>query len=1081
MSAQPSPETTKERKDASGTPFSFVAMEHEIIERWEKLDIFRQSLANTQDKQPYVFYDGPPFATGLPHHGHILGSTLKDVVPRYWTMKGRYVDRRFGWDCHGLPIEQEIDKSLGMSAAEAVAKFGVAGYNDRCRAIVERYVAEWRKTITRLGRWVDFDNDYKTMDAWYMESVWWVVKQLWDKGLIYKGFKVMPVSTSLETVLANFEAGLNYLDVTDPAVTVLFRLQDEDAYLAAWTTTPWTLPSNLAICAHADIDYVKVRDAESDRTIYLAEGRLEHYRSRHPELEVVASIKGRDLAGRTYEPLFDYFEAERTRGAFQVVLDDYVTADEGTGLVHQAPAFGEDDHRVLRAAGIDAFACPVTMAGVFTEEVRDFAGQYVKDADPAITRHLRANGSLYDEAVINHSYPFCWRSDTPLIYRAVPSWFVRVTDIADKLVAANDEVHWVPGHLKEGRMGNWLKGAIDWAISRNRVWGTPLPLWENDVTGKVRCLGSVEELTELTGVTVTDLHREHVDPLTFTVGGEEGVYRRVEEVLDCWFESGSMPYAQLHYPFENRTAFEEGFPAEFIEEGLDQTRGWFYTLLVLAAALFEQPAFRNVIVHGMVLAADGKKMSKSLRNYTPPEELMETFGADAVRLCLMTSGLVRAEEQRFTDDGVRDMVRRALLPWHNAYSFLATYAEIDGWTPGQAGEPSAWGSARGFPSPEESGQTTILDRWILSRLQTLKANIGREMERYRLDNVVPRLFSFIEDLTNWYIRLNRPRFWGEGMTADKQAAYTTLYTTLHELSAAMAPFAPFLADHIYLSLSRLGRNEEEGPERKDTPALSVHLLDYPEAEPRLTQPALEDAVTRMQRVILLARRKREEVKIGIRTPLASLTIVHRDADLLDGLRSLEDTVRRELNVKAVRYEQDESKYIRLYAKPNFPVLGKRLGRRMREVQKQVEALDVEALEAFQAEGSLTLDGETFTTEEINVFREAVPGTNAVSDRLVSIDLDCALTPDLVREGLAREVVNRIQRSRRELGLEVTDRIDIAYTADAELEAAMAEHHDYIAGEVLALRLAEGAAGKSQDLSATIDGKRLEYSIVVAGG
>ena len=1066
MATQPSPATPGERKDAS-TPFSFVAMEHEIIEGWERLDIFRQSLANTRDKQPYVFYDGPPFATGLPHHGHILGSTLKDVVPRYWTMKGRYVDRRFGWDCHGLPIEQEIDKSLGMSAAEAVAKFGVAGYNDRCRAIVERYVAEWRKTITRLGRWVDFDNDYKTMDAWYMESVWWVVKQLWDKGLIYKGFKVMPVSTSLETVLANFEAGLNYLDVTDPAVTVLFKLQDEDAYLAAWTTTPWTLPSNLAICAHADIDYVKVRDAEGGKTIYLAQARLEHYRSRHPELEVVSSLKGRDLAGRTYEPLFDYFEAERTRGAFQVVLDDYVTADEGTGLVHQAPAFGEDDHRVLRAAGIDAFACPVTMAGVFTEDVRDFAGQYVKDADPAITRQLKANGSLYDEAVINHSYPYCWRSDTPLIYRAVPSWFVRVTDIADKLVAANEQVHWVPGHLKEGRMGNWLKGAIDWAISRNRVWGTPLPLWENDVTGKVRCLGSVEELAELTGVTVTDLHREHVDPLTFTVDGEEGVYRRVEEVLDCWFESGSMPYAQLHYPFENRSAFEEGFPAEFIEEGLDQTRGWFYTLLVLAAALFEQPAFRNVIVHGMVLAADGKKMSKSLRNYTPPEELMETFGADAVRLCLMTSGLVRAEEQRFTDDGVRDMVRRALLPWKNAHSFLLTYAEIDGWSPG----------------PEDAAASpNILDRWILSRLQTLKANIGREMGRYRLDNVVPRLFSFIEDLTNWYIRLNRPRFWGEGMTADKQAAYATLYTTLYELSAAMAPFAPFLADHIYLSLSQLGgargTSPREGGEADAGAAPSVHLLDYPEAEPHLTQPALEDAVTRMQRVILLARRKREEVKIGIRTPLALLTIVHRDADLLAGLESLEDTVRRELNVKAVRYEQDESKYIRLYAKPNFPVLGKRLGRRMREVQKQVEALDAEALEAFQASGSLDLDGETYTAEEINVFREAMPGTNAVSDRLVSIDLDCTLTPELVREGLAREVVNRIQRSRRDLGLEVTDRIKIAYTGDAALEAAIAEHRDYIAGETLALALFRGEADA---LSATIDGKALHYSLEVAPG
>ena len=1056
MSAESSPDASGERKGASGASFSFVAMEHEIIERWEELDIFRQSLANTLGKRPYVFYDGPPFATGLPHHGHLVGSILKDAVPRYWTMKGRYVDRRFGWDCHGLPIEQEIDKSLGMSAAEAVAKFGVAGYNDRCRAIVERYVAEWRATITRLGRWVDFDNDYKTMDAWYMESVWWVVKQLWDKGLIYRGFKVMPVSTSLQTVLANFEAGLNYLDVNDPAVTVLFKLQDEDAYLAAWTTTPWTLPSNLAVCVHADIDYVKVQDEDAGKTLYLAEARLEHYRGRHPKLAIVERLKGRELEGRTYEPLFDYFESERERGAFRVVVDDYVTADEGTGLVHQAPAFGEDDHRVLRAAGIDAFACPVTMAGVFTEEVRDFAGQYVKDADRDITRHLKANGALYDEAVINHNYPYCWRSDTPLIYRAVPSWFVRVTDIIDDLVAANDEVRWVPGHLKEGRMGNWLKGAIDWAISRNRVWGTPLPLWQNDTTGKVHCIGSIEELAELTGVTVTDLHREHVDPLTFSLEGEEGVYRRVEEVLDCWFESGSMPYAQLHYPFDNQTAFEQGFPAEYIAEGLDQTRGWFYTLLVLGAALFEKPAFRNVIVNGMVLAADGKKMSKSLRNYTPPEELMETFGADALRLYLMTSGLVRAEEQRFTDDGVRDMVRRALLPWHNAHSFLDTYAEIDGWTPNDAGA---------------KGEPTILDQWIVSRLQTLKANTGREMERYQLYNVVPRLLSFVEDLTNWYIRLNRPRFWGEGMTPDKRAAYSTLHTVLHELSAVVAPFAPFLSEHIYLSLSRLAGDAAPSP-------ASVHLLDYPEPVPELMQPTLEDAVTRMQRVILLGRRKREEVKIGVRTPLASLTIVHRDAELLGGLRSLEDYVRRELNVKSVRYEQDEGKYIRLYAKPNFPVLGKRLGRRMREVQKHVEALDAEALESFQAEGSLSLGDETFTADEINVFREAMPGTNAVSDRLVSIDLDCALTPDLVREGLAREVVNRIQRSRRELGLEVTDRIEIAYTGDAELEAAIIEHHDYIASETLSLRIARDD-GATDNLTATIDGKRLDYSIVVA--
>ena len=766
---------------ADSSTFSFVEMEHRILAHWEEHDVFRRSLEQTASGKPYAFYDGPPFATGLPHHGNLVASVLKDVVPRYWTMQGRHVQRRFGWDCHGLPIEQEIDKTFGMSAKETVAKLGVAGYNAACRSIVERYVAEWRSTITRLGRWVDFDNDYKTMDVWYMESVWWVVKQLWDKGLVYRGFKVMPVSTALETVLANFEASQNYIDVEDPAVTVLFPLEDEDASLAAWTTTPWTLPSNLAVCVNADLDYARVYDEDAERTFYLAAARLDAYRQRHPNLVVQARLKGADLVGRRYRPLFDYFEAERERGAFVVVADAYVTADEGTGLVHQAPAFGEDDYRVLQSANIDAFVCPVTMGGVFTPEVRDFAGRFVKEADADIVRSLRQRGALYDRATLVHSYPHCYRTDKPLIYRAVPSWFVRVTRFRDALEAANEEVLWVPEHVKHGRFGNWIKGATDWAISRNRVWGTPLPLWVNDETGNVRCLGSRDELEALTGARVDDLHREHVDPLTFTVDGEAGVYRRVEEVLDCWFESGAMPYAQLHYPFENRAAFEAGFPAEYIAEGLDQTRGWFYTLMALSSALFGKPAFRNVIVNGMVLAEDGKKMSKSLRNYTPPDELMETYGADALRLYLVSSGLVRGEEQRFADRAVRDMARRALLPWYNAFSFLKTYAEIDGWQPDDA-------------APSEN----ILDQWLLSRLQTLKETIGLEMQRYRLYNVVPALLAFIGELTNWYIRLNRPRFWGEGLHADKRAAFAALHAAVRELATAMAPFAPFLAEHIHL-------------------------------------------------------------------------------------------------------------------------------------------------------------------------------------------------------------------------------------------------------------------------------------------
>lgn len=1037
---------------ASSSTFSFVDMEHDVLKHWDEHDVFQQTLENTKEKQPYIFYDGPPFATGLPHHGHIVASTIKDIVPRYWTMKGRYVMRRFGWDCHGLPIEHEIDKKLNMSAQQAVEEMGVAGYNDQCRAIVDRYTSEWRQTITRLGRWVDFDNDYKTMDPWYMESVWWVLKQLWDKGLVYQGSRVMPVSTELGTPLSNFEANLNYQDVQDPAVTVLFKLTDEDAYLTAWTTTPWTLPSNLGICVGADIDYVKVHDAKAGKDLYLAEACLGAY----GEHEVLEKMKGSALVGRSYEPLFPYFAGERERGAFVVVADDYVSTEAGTGMVHQAPAFGEDDYRILQAAGIEAFVVPVTPNGIFTDEVTDFAGQYVKDADKDIIRYLKDSGALYRHDTIQHSYPFCYRSDTPLIYRAIPSWYVRVTEMRDKLLKANEQIRWVPDHIKEGRFGNWLEGAIDWSISRNRVWGTPIPIWINDVTGNELCIGSVDELESYTGVRVTDLHREHVDPLIFQVDGEEGTYRRIEEVLDCWFESGSMPYAQLHYPFENQQVFESGFPAEFIAEGLDQTRGWFYTLTVLAAALYDKPAFRNVIVNGMVMAEDGKKMSKRLKNYTPPDELMEVYGADALRLYLINSGLVRGEEQRFADSGVRDMTRRALLPWYNAFSFLQTYAEIDQWSPDK-------GLHQG---------DNILDQWILSRLQTLKANVAEQMEAYRLYNVVPELFDFIEDLTNWYIRLNRSRFWGESITADKIAAYSTLYTTLYELAQVMAPFTPFLSDHLYLELARLGGREA-------SPA-SVHICDYPEAEPERIKAELEIAVDRMQQVVLLGRQRREEVKVGIRTPLRCLTIINRDERLLEEMKRLEDYVKSELNVLDVRYESDEGAFIELIAKPNFPVLGKRLGKRMKEFQGLIGSLTGEQIACLQADGEVELGGETFSSEEIQVLQQAKPGTSTVSNRFISVDLDCELDDELVRGGYGREIVNRIQQRRKEVALNVSDRIEVTYQGDAELIRAAAEHRDNIMQSTLAVSFEQHDVTTADAVEAEIDGRPFVFLLHKAG-
>ena len=1050
---QPVPQSMVEPAATQNT-FSFVQMEQRILESWASSNVFHRSMEVRKGKKPYIFYDGPPFATGLPHHGHIVASTIKDIVPRYWTMKGRHVLRRFGWDCHGLPIEHEIDKRLGMSAQQAVAELGVAGYNDECRAIVQRYVSQWRHTITRLGRWVDFDDDYKTMDAWYMESLWWVVKQLWDKDLIYQGNKIMPVSTALETPLSNFEATSNYMDVQDPAVTVLLKLQDEDAWLSVWTTTPWTLPSNLAVCVGPDIDYVKAHDAKAQRNIYFAAERLQDFGN----FEVLERVKGRDLAGRTYEPAFPYFSGERENGAFVVVADDYVTVDEGTGLVHQAPAFGEDDQRILEAAGIAAFVCPVTMQGHFTDEVTDFSGLHVKEADREIIRYLKDTGALYRQDVIQHSYPYCYRSDTPLIYRAVPSWYVRVTGIVDRLLAANAQIRWVPEHIKEGRFGNWLAGAIDWAISRNRVWGTPLPIWINDVTGSRVCIGSIDELEERTGVRVTDLHREHVDPLTFEVEGEEGVYRRIPEVLDCWFESGSMPYAQLHYPFENADVFAAGFPAEFIAEGLDQTRGWFYTLTVLAAALYDKPAFRNVIVNGMVMAKDGKKMSKRLKNYTAPDELMETYGADALRLYLINSGLVRGEEQRFADSGVRDITRRALLPWYNAFTFLKTYAEIDRW------------------SPEKGNHLgdNILDRWILSRLQTLKDNVAGEMHAYRLYNVVPALFDFIEDLTNTYIRLNRGRYWGENITADKIAAYSTLYTVLRELCLVMAPFAPFLSEHLYLELARLGG----GHPKPD----SVHLCDYPDPEKGLVEPELEAAVERVQQVILLGRQKREEEKIGLRTPLRHLAIINRDPDLLAEIARLESYIKAELNVQNVAYETDEQRYIALVAKPNFPVLGKRLGRRMREFQPLIEQLSAAEIRSLQEDGAIELNGERFGPDEIQVrpgrnpgLQQARAGTGTVSNRLIGVALDCTLDDALVRGGYSREMVNRVQRARKDKGLNVADRIVVRFDGDGELLAAADEHRDYIMQETLCTTFEHDefmdAATESE-----IDGKAFRFTV-----
>ena len=1034
--------------DNNNEPFSFPKAEEDVLSFWKENEVFKKSLEKTKDGEPYIFYDGPPFATGLPHHGHLVASTLKDVVPRYFTMKGRYVERRFGWDCHGLPIEHEIDKKLGMSAHDAVEKLGVKKYNEECLGIVQRYTAEWEKTVSRVGRWVDFENDYKTMDTPFMESVWWAFKQLWEKDLVYQGTKVVPFSTALGTVLSNFEAGENYKDVQDPAISVLFKCKDEDAYFAAWTTTPWTLPSNLCLCVGADIDYVKVLDEEKNIHFYLAEARLEEYQKKNT-LTVVEKIKGSDLKGRKYEPLFPYFKEFESDNCFQILNDGYVTTESGTGIVHIAPGFGEDDNRVMKEASIKSCVCPVDDAGKFTEDITDYAGVYVKDADKQIIAALKESGQLYDRTSYVHSYPFCPRSDTPLIYKTIPSWYINVESIKDKLVNSNNQIYWVPDHIKGGRFGKWLEGARDWAISRNRVWGTPLPIWINDTTGSKICIGSIEELKEYSGVELDDLHREYSDDVTFQIDGEEGTYSRITEVFDCWFESGSMPYAQLHYPFENKEIFDKGFPAEFIAEGLDQTRGWFYTLTILSSAIFDKPAFKNVIVNGLVLAENGEKMSKRKKNYTAPDSIMDEYGADALRLYLITSGLVRGEEMKFADGGVKDMVRTALLPWFNSFKFFKTYAELDGWN-----------AKEHFTAGDN-----ITDNWLISNLQTLKQTISREMEAYHLYNVVPALFTFIEDLTNTYIRLNRSRFWAEGLDQDKCAAYSTLYTALNELSMSMAPFAPFFSEHIYRELRSLNPESDE--------PLSVHLCDFPVADESKINTILEAAVDRMNQIILLGRQKRNQVKIKVKTPLRRLTIIHKDKSLLDEIAKLENYIKSELNVESVEYDLDEGKYISLYAKPNFPILGKRLGKDMGRFTGLIKKLTNEQLVEFDASGSLELQGLTFNKDEINVLREAKDGHDVLSNSLITIDMDCELDQKLINKGLAREVVSRIQKTRKDSNFQINDRIVVSYSASPEIANAISENEEYIAKETLSDKIQE------TDISEAVEFKIDSYELKIS--
>ncbi len=1044
----------------------FAGMEEGVLAFWQAHGTFKKSVENRAGKSEFIFYDGPPFATGLPHYGHLLAGTIKDIVPRYQTMRGHRVERRFGWDCHGLPIEALAQEALGLAGAPAIKEAGVGVFNEQCRSMVTKYVEEWEKTVSRMGRWVDFKNDYKTMDKDFMETIWWVFSELWKQNRIYKAHRIMPFSWKLNTPLSNFEAGRNYQDVQDPAVTVRVKLKNfefDGAFALLWTTTPWTLPSNLAICAGSTIDYVAVCDAESGEIYVLAEARLAAYYKKEEQYEVLKKYKGTELAGLTYEPLFDFFTDNPK--SFRLLLDPFVTTADGTGIVHLAPAYGEDDYRVCRAAGI-GLVDPLDEDCKFTAQVPDWAGQFCKDADKAIIKQLKDDGKLVHQSTIQHSYPFCERTDTPLIYRAIDAWYVRVEDLRDEMLANNAQVHWMPEYVGEKRFANWLAEAKDWNISRNRFWGSCIPVWVNvDDSKDTICISSVAELEKLSGKKVTDLHKHFVDEIIIQKDGK--TYRRTPEVLDCWFESGAMPYAQQHYPFENKTHFDANFPASFIAEGLDQTRGWFYTLMVLSTALFKKPAFKNVVVNGLVLAEDGLKMSKRLKNYPDPLHVVHEYGADALRLYMISSPVVKAESLRFSEEGVKHALRHLLIPLWNSYSFFVTYANIDKWEPGK----SKFGDS-----------TNLLDRWIESSLANLCQEVTAAMDNYDLQRAVRPFVAFIEDLTNWYIRRSRRRFWKSGDDADKQQAYATLYHVLIELCKIAAPFTPFIAEEIYRNLTQfdsskvkklnvesqdsdLGLSDQQ---TLDVPE-SVHLCDFPTAAGAKRDVALETQMRIVMEVVSMGRQIRKDRDAKVRQPLRRLDVVSRDSGLLNQVEELKVIIAEELNVREVIFGDDESALATLSAKANFKTLGRKFGKQVQQINQAVQKLSLEELKTAAAGEGLTLKigEETFELAAEDIIVERIPkaGLAVQTQGALVVALDLELDADLIREGLARELVNNVQQMRKAKDFEVTDRIHLNISSDEAVREAVVAFDEYIKSEVLALSVKTvETEGESVDLN-----------------
>jgi isoleucyl-tRNA synthetase len=1031
---------------------SFPELEERMLARWREEDVFARSLEARADAPVWSFYEGPPTANGRPGSHHVLARVFKDVYPRYKTMCGFRVPRKAGWDCHGLPVELEVEKQLGISSKQEIEELGIAEFNRRCRESVFEYVEDWNRLTERIGFWIDLDDPYVTLENDYIESVWWSLKTLWDKGRLYEGHKVVPYCPRCGTALSSHEVAQGYKDVEDPSIYVRFPLLDEDSSLLVWTTTPWTLPGNQAVAVAPEVTYVRARlDGE---TVILAEPLVE--RVLGEEAEILDRFPGTDLIGRHYKgPVFTL--QDREPGGSPIIGGDFVTTEDGTGLVHIAPAFGEDDYRaaaeneLFDPTNAQTLYNPVGLDGKFDQRVTGFEGRFVKDPEvtAALIADLETRGLLFRSQVYQHAYPHCWRCGTPLLYYAKSSWYVATSQARDQLLANNEEIGWHPEHVKHGRFGKWLENNVDWALSRDRYWGTPLPIWECSADGCDGrfCAGSVEELRgRAKGEVPEDLHRPYIDEVEVGCDRCGGEMRRVVSVIDTWYDSGAMPFAQFHYPFEGKEEFEERFPADYICEAQDQTRGWFYTLLAESTLLFDTSSYKNCVCLGLILDPEGQKMSKSRGNVVDPWDVLGAHGADAFRWYYLTAQQPWAG-YRFSVDTVGESVRQFLLTLWNTYSFWVLYANAEGLGPDDFA---------GAPEPSND-----LDRWALSRLQATAATVRERMDAYDCTTAGRAIAEYVEELSNWYVRLSRRRFW-EG----DRAAFATLRHTLLETVAMLAPFTPFLADEIHRNLSG------------DGAAPSVHLREFPEVDDALANPELEQGMEAVRLTVELGRAARAQAKAKVRQPLRRAVIVANDAERA-AIEARAALVTAELNVKELDFVSDEGELVSYSAKPNYRALGPRFGKKMPQVAAAVEALDAAHVAQVLADGGeigISIDGtdHTLGPDDVTLALQPLEGYEVEAEAGHAVALQLELDDELRREGLAREIVHAVQNARKAAGLEITDRIDLTLTGDPDLIEAAQAHQDYLAGEVLATSVSYD--GESNGAAAKIDGRDLSIGV-----